>query len=107
MLDCDLYNNAVNENPSLKAKILDSFIEGQQYCAADKSGLQETFEENAITTQRDIEYKEYLEQDVSIARQTYLESEEIIVPEDFGVILIHSSCHRSQIMFFERHQFIC
>ena len=83
MLDCDLYNNAVNENPSLKAKILDSFIEGQQYCAADKSGLQETFEENAITTQRDIEYKEYLEQDVSIARQTYLESEEIIVPEDF------------------------
>ena len=83
MLDCDLYYKAVIENSSLKAQILASFIEGQLYSKGAKSEYQEAFEENAITTQRDIEYKEYLEQDVSTDRQTYFESEGIIVPEDF------------------------
>lgn len=80
---CDLYTEAINLDDSLKERIIQCFLNQQESSSEMTTELQTQFEDNAILTQRYIEYKEYHEQDAALDRMAYKESEEIIVPEDF------------------------
>lgn len=83
MGQCNLYTEAINQDNSLKERIIQCFIDQQDSSSEMKTELQTHFEDNAIETQKHIDYKEYLEQDTALDRIAYKESEEIIVPEDF------------------------
>ena len=80
---CEIYTEAIKQNKSLEDTILCTFLNNQVESPIATSELQSQFEDNAIVTQRHIEYKEYLEQDASLDRMAYKESEEMIVPEEF------------------------
>lgn len=83
MRQSDIYTEAIKLDESLKDKILCSFLKNQVESQITTSKLQSQFEDNAIVTQRHIEYKKYLEQDTSLDRTAYQESEEMVVPEEF------------------------
>ena len=58
MGQCDLYTEAINQDDQLKERIIQCFLDEQEYSSEMTTELQSQFEDNAIVTQRHIEYKE-------------------------------------------------